>query len=83
LFEWTKGSWDELTVYRFNSERCLHHFCPKCGISVGSLAGPIVVVNMRCIVDEPAFDIDEVKRRHYDGLNMFPNVKNAQDAPVS
>ncbi|KAH7105216.1 Mss4-like protein [Auriculariales sp. MPI-PUGE-AT-0066] len=73
MLTWTKGSWDDLVPYTFNTKRAAHYFCPKCGTSVGSRLGDIIVINLRCI-DEPRLDIDELKRRHFDGLNAFPRI---------
>ena len=74
LFTWTKGSFDDLTQYKFNTGHVKHYFCPTCGISVASTAtGGVIAVGLRCI-DEQALDLDELKRQHFDGLNLLPRV---------
>jgi len=69
LFEFTKGSLDDLTSYEFGPKRISHHFCGKCGITVGSVLGSMWVINLRCI--DEGLDIEALKRRHFDGRNMF------------
>ena len=69
LFEFTKGSLDDLTMYQFGAKRISHHFCGKCGITVGSVLGSLWVINLRCI--DEGLDVEALKRRHFDGRNMF------------
>ncbi|KAH7099864.1 Mss4-like protein [Auriculariales sp. MPI-PUGE-AT-0066] len=88
MLVWTKGSWDDLTTYSFNTGHVAHLFCPTCGISVGmrvpdrSGHGEVAAINLRCI-DAPRLDIDELKRRHCDGLNAIPRVDKPSSLSVA
>jgi hypothetical protein len=64
---------DNLTLYRFNTEKIDHLFCKTCGIesfargSDGKGNG-MVMVNVNCLDDAPA--IDRATVRHWDGANF-------------
>ena len=76
--QWTKGGWDDLTAYRWNTGLIEHSFCPVCGIHVGTnieLKG-MVAINVRC-VDNLTIDVHELKVWYCDGKNTMP-LKNAQ-----
>jgi len=62
-----KGSRDDLSTYRFNSESIQHHFCSTCGCSPFAEgehpeSGKMVAINLRCAdgVDLDALQINQV-----------------------
>lgn len=79
LFTWTKGSWADVTAYRWNTGRLAQSFCPTCGIHIGTEArGEVVSVNVRCL-DDDQLDVDALPLRKFDGKNLVP-VVNAPPA---
>lgn len=59
----------DASIYRFNSGRISHCFCPLCGMHpYGEAIGPdgraMAAINLRCIED---FDLASVPVHHHDG----------------
>ncbi|EJD35951.1 hypothetical protein AURDEDRAFT_130316 [Auricularia subglabra TFB-10046 SS5] len=71
---WTKGGWDDLTVYKWNTGQGNHAFCPVCGIQVGTTFRDLVTINVRCVDNLPV-DIHDLKQMHFDGKNLLPLAK--------
>lgn len=64
---------DNLTLYRFNTEKIDHLFCKTCGIESfarGSdgKGNEMVMVNVACLEGAPAVDRSAI--RHWDGANF-------------
>ncbi|KZW00806.1 hypothetical protein EXIGLDRAFT_830460 [Exidia glandulosa HHB12029] len=69
---WTKGGWEDLTQYRWNTCRVAHCFCPVCGTHIGTNAGPVLALNMRCM---EGVDAEALKERRFDGKTAVPGPK--------
>ncbi|WIY54565.1 GFA family protein [Devosia sp. YIM 151766] len=64
---------DNLTLYRFNTEKIDHLFCKTCGIESFARGGDgkgneMVMVNVNCFDEAPAIDRSAIK--HWDGANF-------------
>lgn len=64
---------DNLTLYRFNSEKIEHLFCKTCGIEAfargtASDGKAMVMVNVNCFEPMPPFDRESI--HHWDGANF-------------
>lgn len=68
---WTKGGWDDLTAYRWNSGAAAHSFCPVCGIHVGTDVFGLFAINVRCVDNLPV-DVRDLKEEYFDGKNEVP-----------
>lgn len=63
---------DNLTEYRFNTQRIAHLFCKTCGIQspsegISSLGSEMVAVNVRCL---DKVDFKSLTRKEFDGLSL-------------
>jgi len=66
-FKFTKGTMEELSVYKIDSsEEGGHRFCPTCGCPVVADGGGIAVVSVRSL--DPPVDIDSLKVIKFNGL---------------
>lgn len=64
---------DNLTLYRFNTEKIDHLFCKTCGIEsfargADGEGNVMVMINVTCLEDAPAIDRSTIK--HWDGANF-------------
>ncbi|MFC3704942.1 GFA family protein [Devosia honganensis] len=64
---------DNLTLYRFNTEKIDHLFCRTCGIESFARGSDgqgnrMVMVNVGCLEDAPAVDRNAI--RHWDGAKF-------------
>lgn len=69
-----KTSWDELTMYEFNTKTAKHYFCSTCGIKSFYIprSNPDgYSINFRC-VDESTFE--KVTIEDFDGRNWEDNA---------
>ena len=64
MFEFTKGCYEDLTVYDFNNKVIHHAFCPTCGIPFLSEGFGAVGVNVRTI---DGVDLEKLKLRYLNG----------------
>ncbi|KAF2423557.1 hypothetical protein EJ08DRAFT_652684 [Tothia fuscella] len=49
--KWTKGSLEELTVYKWNTGKFPHYFCPSCGTSLAGQGPDKLAFNVRAFHD--------------------------------
>ena len=68
LFELTKGSWDELTVYKFGKKIITHQFCPTCGVMLTGSISNMLVLNARTI---DGIDVDKLDIQKYNGAMLL------------
>jgi hypothetical protein len=62
----TQGE-DELTEYRFNTNKIAHRFCRTCGVEVlGAVDGQGAAVNVRTV---DGVDIGALKQQPFDGAS--------------
>jgi hypothetical protein len=71
-FELLSGE-DNLTLYRFNTEKIDHLFCKTCGIESfargdDGKGNVMVMINVACLEDAPPVDRNAIK--HWDGANF-------------
>ncbi|KZW00856.1 hypothetical protein EXIGLDRAFT_666913 [Exidia glandulosa HHB12029] len=73
----TKGSFDDMTEYRYNTRTGQHWFCPICGIAVGGYYQGTYTINMRCMDD---VDVESMKLFWIDGKNLIPRIDGKADS---
>ncbi|KIJ45952.1 hypothetical protein M422DRAFT_165853 [Sphaerobolus stellatus SS14] len=71
-FRLMRGTYDELSNYRFNKGVVSHYFCPDCGTGMFGEAssdsgGRMLGVNVRCV---PSLDLDRLRYKKVDGRSM-------------
>lgn len=64
---------DQLTEYRFNTDRIEHLFCADCGVESfargqDGKGNGMVMINVNCLDDAPAVDRNTIK--HWDGASL-------------
>jgi hypothetical protein len=61
---------DQLTEYRFNTNRIAHQTCRTCGVQPFAEGpgpgGPMAMINLRCV---PEADLDALKINQFDGAS--------------
>ncbi|KZW00857.1 hypothetical protein EXIGLDRAFT_123646 [Exidia glandulosa HHB12029] len=72
----TKGSFDDLTKYIWNSKTAWHAFCPVCGIAVGGQFMGNYGINMRCF-ESAGIEVEKLKLQWIDGKHLIPRVDGA------
>jgi len=67
--EFTAGSLEEMTAYRFADRVAPHYFCPVCGCGLLAVVQPedVAVVNVRAVA---GVDLEKLTLRHFDGASM-------------
>ena len=68
LFELTKGSLDELTVYQFGRKIITHQFCPTCGVILVASISNMLALNARTI---DGVDVGKLDILKYDGATLL------------
>ena len=63
-FMFTKGKYEELTRYKFNTGSIMHVFCPVCGCGIFAQGREAVCINLRAVAD---VDLDRLTLKKYDG----------------
>ena len=68
--EFTSGSLDELTTYKFNTKVFVHHFCPTCGIELmcSNTGADTMGVNVRSV---DGIELEKLKLHWFDGKNAL------------
>ena len=66
------GGQDQLTLYRFNTDRIEHLFCATCGVESFARGqdrdgNDLVMLNVNCLDDAPPVDRNTIT--HWDGAN--------------
>ncbi|KZW00846.1 hypothetical protein EXIGLDRAFT_666906 [Exidia glandulosa HHB12029] len=72
----TKGSFDDLTKYLWNSKTAWHSFCPVCGIAVGGEYQGNYSINMRCF-EGAGIEVEKLKVQWKDGKGQIPRFDGA------
>ncbi|KAJ7585296.1 Mss4-like protein [Mycena floridula] len=74
-FNFTSGSWDELSGHSWATEIVKHKFCPSCGSAIGvRINAPtveIVAVNLRTVEGLTRESLEEMKVLRLDGRSIL------------
>ncbi|KAJ7581021.1 Mss4-like protein, partial [Mycena floridula] len=67
-FKSTKGSWEQLSVHKFNRNMAEHKFCASCGSAIGlTLGADLVAVNLRAVDGFSREELEKLEVKTVDG----------------